>query len=328
MKILISDYKDSMMPTHEYEIALLSEAFPDAEIVVHEYKDAEHEAFLKELEDATALLTAFIPMHKDVFQHAPKLKVISLNATGYDNVDLVEATNHSIGVCPVGEYCTLDVAEHTIALLLALNKNLKYYTYSMEQDYEWKYDAAPAPKRIGDQTIGIFGFGKIGRAVAKYAKGMGMAVIAHDPYVDPKLADELGVELVDKDAIFERADVVSNHMNLGVSNQEYFTAIEFDKMKKSPIFLNLGRGLSVNEEDLANALDSGQIRAVGMDVLRDETPVLEGHPLLNRPNVIVTPHAAFYSTASFLDMQRYSCENIIHFLRGEKDKVFKLVNEV
>ncbi len=326
MKILISDYKDSMMPTHDYETEVLKAGFPEAEIGVYEYTNENRKEFLEKIKDCNALLTAFIPIGKDVFDNAPNLQVISLNATGYDNVDLAEATKHSVGVCPVGEYCTLDVAEHTIALMLALNKNLKSYIYDIEKEYLWKYDTPVAPARIGSQTIGIFGLGKIGKGVAKLAQGLGMRVIAHDPYVSKETASAIGVEMVEADEIYESADVISNHMNLGGANTEYFTAKEFNKMKRSPIFLNLGRGLSINEGDLAQALEQGLVRAAGLDVLRDETPKLEGHLLSNRSNVIITPHAAFYSKESMEDMQRISCENIVNFIRG--NKVFKLVNEV
>ena len=328
MKILISDYKDSMMPTHDYEMTLLKAGFPDVEICIYEYTDAKREEFLEKISDASALLTAFTNIDKEVFDRAPNLQVISLNATGYDSVDLVEATKHSVGVCPVGEYCTLDVAEHTIALMLALNKNLKCYTYDIEKRFQWKYDTPKAPARIGTQTLGIFGFGKIGRRVAKLAQGLGMTVIAHDPYVKKETVADLNVELVEPDEIYERADVITIHMNLGNSNAEYFTTKEFKKMKRSPIFLNLSRGFALNEQDLSDALDEGLVRAAGLDVLKDETPTLKGHLLTNRDNVIITPHSAFYSTQSMEDMQRISCENIVNFINGNKDKVFKLVNEV
>ena len=328
MKVLISDYKDSMMPTHEYESAVIRAGFPDAEIVVYEYTDEKRSEFLDQISDATALLTAFIPIDKEVFEHAHQLKVISLNATGYDNVDLVEATKHSVGVCPVGEYCTRDVAEHTIALMLALNKNLKVYMYDIEQNYQWKYDTPAAPARIESQTLGIFGLGKIGKRVAKLAQGLEMTVIATDPAVTKEEGAKLGVEMVTPDDIYERADVISNHMNLDNTNMAYFTATEFNKMKRNPIFLNLGRGLSINEQDLADALDKKIVRAAGMDVLTGENVKLQGHLLANRDNVIITPHAAFYSSQAMDDMQRISCENIVNFLTGHKDKVFKLVNEV
>lgn len=328
MKIMISDYKDSMMPDHAYEMEVLRAGIPEAEIVVYEYTDEKREEFLDRVADIDALLTAFIKIDKVVFARARQLKVISINATGYDNVDMGEATRNTVGVCPVGEYCTHDVAEHTMALMLALNKNLKAYTSDIEQRYRWKYDFPPVPNRIENQTLGIFGLGKIGKRVAYLAQGLGMTVIATDPAVSPDVARQLGVELVTPDEIYSRADVISNHMNLEHTNVAYFTAAEFSRMVRTPIFLNLGRGLSVNEDDLARALDSGKIRAVGVDVLTDETPHLQGHQLAGRDNVIITPHSAFYSTQSMQDLQRISCENIVHYLLGSKDKVYRLVNEL
>lgn len=328
MKILISDYPSGLMPTHDYETQVLKSGLPDAEIEVFEYSDEKRAEFLERVEDADAILTAYLKIDKEVFERAQKLKVVSVAATGFDNVDLEEATKRGIGVCPIGEYCTIDMAEHTLALMLALNKNLKCYTYDIEHSYEWKYNAAQPPTRIGNQTLGIFGFGKIGKKVAELAQKLGMTVIATDPNVDKATAAALGVELLSPDEIYERADVISSHMNLDNTNTEYFTANEFAKMKRAPIFLNLARGLSVNEQDLADALDKGIVRAAGLDVLKAEWPELEGHILAGRENVIITPHAAFYSTQSMEAIPRISCENIVHFINGEKDKVFKLVNKV
>ncbi|KAI4444527.1 Glycerate dehydrogenase [Schaedlerella arabinosiphila] len=328
MKILISDYRASMMPSHDYEIQVLRKGLPDAEIEVYEYSDEKRAEFYEKLQNTNALLTAFIRMDREALEHAPNLQVISINATGYDCVDLPEATKRSIGVCPVGEYCTWDVAEHTIALMLALNKNLKEYTYDIEKKHVWEYSISNIPTRILNQTLGIFGFGKIGKAVAKMARGLGMQVIAMDIADKKEEAEKLGVEMVAAEEIYERADVISNHMNLGAGNRDYFTIREFRRMKRHPIFLNMARGVSINEEDLAQALDEGILRGAGLDVLSDETPKLEGHPLVNRRNLIITPHAAFFSKEAFEDMQRISCENIVHFVKGEKENVFRLVNEV
>lgn len=328
MKILISDYAAGLMTTHDYEYDILQFSLPDAEIEVYVYEDEHREEFLKKMEDVDALLTAFIKIDKEVLDRSKKLKCISINATGYDNVDLEEATKRKVGVFPVGEYCTLDVAEHTIALMLALNKNLKHYISDIDKRNLWKYDSVESPVRIGNQVLGVFGLGKIGKRVAKLAQGLGMEVIAHDPNVDREIAKNMDVKLVDKETILKTADVITNHMNLDKSNTAYFTKKEFELMQKKPIFLNLGRGMSINEDDLAFALDTGLIRGAGVDVLYDENPDLEHHNLARRENVIITPHSAFFSVDSMRDLQRISCENIVYFLLGKKDKVYKLVNEV
>ena len=327
MKVLICDHPDSMMPDHALEIETLQAGLgPDVEVEVREYADERREEFYGHLADADALLTAFVTVDAEAMEHAPKLKVISLNSTGFDQVDLSEATKRGIGVCPVGEYCTWDVSESAIAYMNALNKHFKFYQKEIDERGTWDYAAAPQWPRLEDQVLGIVGFGKIGKCTARKAKGLVKQVIACDPFVDDAAFEELGVTRVGKDELLAQADIIVNHMCLTDDNVHYFDAAAFDAMARRPIFINLGRGLCVDEEALVAALDAGKLRAFGTDVLYDETPDLAANPLVGRDNVIITPHSAFYSTTAIEDLERLSCQNIVHFLKGEKDKVFKLVN--
>ena len=327
MKIVIADYPDSMMPTHEYEQAILQAGLNDCEIVIYEYSDAHRAEFLEILKDADALLTGFIQIDAEALAYAQKLQVISINATGYDNVDLAAANARGVGVCPVGEYCTEDVAEFSITLMTLLIKNIKPYIQDVDVRHQWRFDFVAPNKRIEESTLGIFGFGKIGKAVAKRAKALGMTVLACDPFIDQQAGVDLGVELVDVATILTRADVISNHMNLNETNLQFFNAEKFSAMQQQPYFINLGRGACVVEADLLQALDNKQIKGAALDVLIDETPDLVNHPFVGREDVIVTPHAAFYSQTSIRELQRISTENIVHYLNGEKEKVFKLVSE-
>lgn len=329
MKILISDYHDSMMPYHDIEIDTLKAGLGEnVEIEVYDYTDDAREEFYEHLASADAFLTAFVQVDKEAMDHALNLKVISINATGFDNVDMDEATRRGIGVCPIGEYCTWDVSEMAIAYMCALNKHFKFYISDIEQNHKWDYAGAPSVPRLQDQTLGIVGFGKIGKCTAGKAKALVKRVIANDPFIDQGLFSEYGVERVEVDELLAEADIIVNHMNLNETNYDYFNEEKFSKMKKKPIVINLGRGLCVDEPSLIDALDNGAIRAFGADVLRDEDPDLASHSLVGRDNVIITPHSAFYSTTSLEDMMRISTQNIVHFLRGEKDRIYKLVNEV
>lgn len=328
MKILISDYPDSMMPTHNLEKKILKEGLGDCEIVIYEYSDDKRNEFLDIIEDVDAILTGFIKIDKEVMDRAKNLKIVSMNATGYDNVDLETANEKGIGVCPVGEYCTRDVAEFTIGIIHALVKNLKALIHDIEVNHKWRYDYAPSNVRIEEMTLGICGLGKIGTAVAKKAMSLGMKVIAIDPFIDQTKGTSIGVEMLnDREELFKRADVVTNHMNLNESNYNYFDISAFEKMEKNPYFINMGRGVCVVEEDLITALEAGYIKGAGVDVLRDETPDLGSNALVGKENVIVTPHAAFYTTTSVEDLQKISTKNIVHYLNGEKEKVFKLVSK-
>lgn len=330
MKVLISDHKASMMPDHTLEIKTLREGLGEnVDIDIYEYNENDRAAFYEHLKDADALLTAFIPMDEEAFKHAPKLKVIALNATGWDSVDINAATKYGVGVCPIGEYCTWDVAESAIAYIFALNKHFKFYTHQIDVQHVWDFAAAPQYPRIEDQTLGIVGFGKIGKCTARKAKNLVHDIIVYDPFVQKSIADQIGVVCVnDVYELYSKADIIVNHMNLTAENHQFFDESAFLAMKKRPIFINLGRGLSVDETALIKALDKGLVRAFGADVLYDETPDLKHNKLVGRDNVIITPHSAFYSTSSMRDIQIYSCNNIINLLHGRKEKLYKLINDV
>ncbi len=328
MKVLISDYIDRMMPDHTLEMETLRKGLPDVDIDVWAYTDEQRDEFYNRIADADALLTGFIQMDAEALSHASNLKVIAIDATGYDNVDLKEATRLGIGVCPVGEYCTWDVSEAAIGYFFALNKLFKFFANKVEHDHIWAFADAPAWPRLEDQTLGIVGFGKIGKCTAKKASGLFKRIIANDPFIDESLFEENGVTQVSVEELLSESDIIVNHMNLNETNFHYFDDEKFAKMKKHPILVNLGRGLSVDEEALIRALDSGQIRAYGADVLSDETPDLEHHPLMNRDNVIITPHTAFYSSSSLRDLETIPAKNIVAFLTGDKDSLFKLVTDV
>ncbi|KRM26384.1 NAD(P)-dependent oxidoreductase [Limosilactobacillus panis] len=327
MKIVIADYPESMMKSHQLEKKVLQAGLSGCQVVVFPYHDDHRAAFLEEIHDADALLTAFIKVDEEVLRAAPQLKEVSINATGYDNVDLAAARQHGVAVCPVGEYCTEDVAEFTITTMLALVRNLKAYLNAVDHQHEWRYDYAQPNCRLSNMTLGIFGLGKIGRAVATKAAALGMTVIANDPFISKanyaKVADR--VRLTSVNDILATADVITNHMNLNDSNHHFFTADRFQKMAKHPYFLNMARGAEVNEDDLVQALDKRQIKGAALDVLATEFPDLAHNPLVDRENVLVTPHTAFYSTDSVTALQRISCQNIVDYLTGHPEKVFKLV---
>lgn len=324
MKIVIADYPDVLGRDIQREYALLRREIPDAEIVLHPYTDPE--AFYREMADADGLLTAFIPLGRAALDRMPRLKAISINATGYNFVDLEETRRRDIPVCAIGEYCTQEVADHTMALLLALERHLKCYTRLIDREHRWQYYAAPQPMGLSGSVMGIFGFGKIGRAVARRAQAFGMRVLAVDPHAEEQQAQLLGVSLTDTDTLLQNADVITNHMNQTAENQNFFDEDCFRRMRKHPIFLNVSRGGSVDEQALVRALDAGWVRAAGLDVLREEKPDLTHNPLIGRENVIVTPHAAFYSARSIEALQRLSCRNLTDCLTGRRERAFRIVN--
>ena len=327
MKIVITDYPDVLGRDLPYEIHILKTGLPGAEVSVFPYSDDDRDSFYREAADADALLTAFIPLDRDAMSHLQRLKCVSFNSTGYDFIDYAEAVRQNIAVIPIGEYCTDEVADHTMALLLALTRGLKHYTADVDVRRRWQYYSIRGLKRLDGCTMAIFGFGKIGRAVAKRAAGFGLRILA----VDPRLADEDAkadcAEKATPEQAWKEADIITNHMNRTEDNRSMFCMDVFRKMKKHPIFINCGRGGCVCQDDLVKALDEGLISAAGLDVLEQEAPDLDRCGLTNRENVILTPHAAFYSETSVRALQRISCENVVHYLNREYDQVFKIVNK-
>lgn len=322
-KIVISDTPEVIENDYKVMYRAILNIIPDAKIELYPYES--EEGLIKALENAEGMVTTFLPIDRKLLLQAKSLKCVSISATGYQNVNLEDAKELGVAICHIAEYCTDEVADHTMAFILGLSRNLKYYGKRIEKDYIWNYHEIKGGKPLNEQTLAIFGFGKIGQAVSSRAKAFGMKVIAVDPYLPEEVAQKFDVRLVEKEQAFREADIISNHMNLTEENYHYFNLAAFEQMEKHPIFINVGRGGSVNEAELIEALDRGLIRGAGLDVLEEEEPVLQGNPILNRDNVLITPHSAFYSDTSFEKHRRISGENLAYYLTGNKDKVFELV---
>lgn len=324
MKIIISDYPGVMETDYSLTREAVLSVLPQARIEILPY--SEDPIFYKALSGAEGLITAFLPLDERFFSKARRLRCVSISAAGYGNVDLKSAQRHGVAICHIEEYCTREVAEHTLSLILALNRNLKYYTRKIEKDHEWKFHTVYGGRPLSQQTLSIFGFGRIGRMVAEYARALGMEVLAVAPGLKAEEALRLGVRPVTVEEALRKGDVITNHMNLKPENVRFFNREAFSKMERSPLFINTGRGGSVDEEALCEALDTGKIRGAGLDVLTDEDPSLEGHPLLGRDNVVITPHSAFYSSESMEKLQIISGSNLAFCLKGEMEKVRKPVS--
>lgn len=325
MKIMISDYAPTLKRNTAYEVEYLKKNIPDADVEVVLYEDSNRIDWLEKLKEVDGLITAFIPVDEVVLDRAEKLRCISVNATGYNTVDLEAARKHDVKVCYVREYCTQDVAEHTMAMLLASARELKHYTADIEQRHLWSYTSSNTVSRLEGSTLAIFGFGKIGQAVAERARAFGMQILAVDPRLPENVAAKFGAVLVDPQEAFAQADYITNHMRQTEENSGYFNYEAFRKMKKKPVFLNMARGEAVVEADLVRALDEELLRGAALDLLCDENPDLDSHPLLGRENVILTPHMAFYSVQSMRNLQTISCDNLIGCLTGRYEKVDTLL---
>lgn len=297
---------------------------PENAVVEFKYSPTE-ELLIENCQDADGIISSSEPLTEKVIKGLRKCKIIAKESIGFDNIDIAAAAKRGIAVTNLPTYCVHEVADHTMALLLCLNRRIIPY-HNNVQSKKWQYDLCSGMVRLANQTLGLYGFGHIAKLVARRALGFGLKVIVYDKFVDSGTINDWGVEFVDSDTLLALSDIVSVHLPLTKETQSYFNKAIFAKMKKSPIFINTSRGKVVNENDLADALDAGRISAAGLDVLPSE-PDLSATRLLKRENVIVTPHMAFYSDTSMYDMRKLSALSITNYLRGNWGEI-NIVNGI
>ncbi len=223
----------------------------------------------------------------DLLEHADRLKVVGRAGTGLDNVDIPACNKKGVVVMNTPGGNTNSAAEHTIAMMMALSRHIPQATASMKAG-KWEKKKFMG-QEVAGKTLGIIGSGRIGGIVAKLAKGLKMKVVAYDPYMNPEMAEKLGIELVELDELLSRADYVSVHTPLTDETRGMLNKELFDKMKDGAMVLNCARGGIVNEKDLYDALTSGKLKGAALDVFEVEPTTLE-NPLLSLDNFICTPH--------------------------------------
>jgi len=319
--VVLADTKENSGRELDLERSILG---ADVELV--EYVcDGNEDKLAAACVDADVILTAFSPLTRFVIGKLQRCRLISVLATGYGNVDLEAAASAGIRVCAIDEYCTDEVADHAILLMLALSRRLIEYHGQIQAEKRWQFDSLQGLSRMSDLTLGIVGFGRIGQAVARRAKGFGLSILACDPHPDEDVAANIGVRCCTLDELYSSSDIISLNCGLTSENEHLIDTRAFQKMKRRPLIINCARGALIDEEALVKALDTGQISGAGLDVLTDESPKLGSSKLIGRPNVILTPHVAFYSDASMLDNRRISTANVRNFLDGNDDDVRRYV---
>jgi D-3-phosphoglycerate dehydrogenase / 2-oxoglutarate reductase len=222
---------------------------------------------------------------RELLEKAARLKVIGRAGVGVDNIDLEAATHRGILVMNTPGGSSVSVAEHTLALMLALARSVPQSNASI---HAGRWEKSSAGTELRGKTIGLIGFGRIGTEVARRARAFEMEVLAHDPYVTPAAARELEAELVPLDELLRRSDVVSLHTSLSPSTEKMIDAEALAKMKRGARLINCARGELIDETALADALRSGQLAGAGLDTFAVEPP--KNSPLIGLPNVIATPH--------------------------------------
>ncbi|MFM1652537.1 hydroxyacid dehydrogenase [Brevibacillus sp. B_LB10_24] len=282
-------------------------------------ENASHETLCKYIVDCDAMLVRTAPISRELMEKGTKLRVIAKHGIGTDNIDVEFANEKGIYVCNAPNSNTNSVAEHTVGLILSLAHNINRADKAVRQGhYEARYTFIGT--ELKGRTLGLIGFGNIGKLVAKKCfDGFGMQIVVYDPYAKNK-EDFRDVQFVDKvDELYKESDFISLHLPYLASLHHFINEESFSKMKKSAFLINCARGGLVDEKALYKALTEGEIAGAALDVFEEEpTPVK--HPLWQCDQVVVTPHMAAHSKEALVNMATGAAEEIIRVLHGDKPR--------
>jgi len=279
--------------------------FPPNQDFLHD-KDA----LLRLLEGIHAVLATTEKYTAEVLA-VSKLRVVARAGVGFDSVDVAAATEQDVVVTITPGAVEISVAEQTLAMILGIYRNV------IERDREvrsgsWKRIGFP---RLAGKTLGIIGFGRIGRAVVPRAQAIGLNVIGHDPFADAKMAEKLGVELCDLDDLYARADIISLHAPVTPDTENMINAASLKKMRSDAVLINVGRGGLLDEADLYEAMSTGHLMGAALDVFKQE-PLGTDSPLLTLNNVLLSSHTAGLDHQSQIDMPRIASQAIADLSQG------------
>ena len=308
-KILVTDY---VWPNTEPERAVLARI--DAELI--EAPDAGEDTLASMVKDVDGILTCFAQVTEKVVRAATKCVVIGRYGVGYDNIAVDVATELGIAVTYVPDYCVEEVSDHVLGLLYAWNRRIPLFDNSVKTA-GWGSIALDMPiLRLRGKTLGLLGYGRIGRAVGQKAHALGFRVLAYDPYISADSAELSGVRLVDMETVLKESDFISIHTPLNAETENLVGANELALMKPTAFLINCARGPLIDEAALYDALINKRIGGAGLDVLVDAPPAPD-YKLLKLDNVIVTPHVAFFSQEAVLELEERAAGEVVSVLQGK-----------
>ena len=307
-KVLITDY---VWPSTDPEREVLEAA--GAEVVIA--PNGEENTLVELARGMDAIMTCFAQVTEKVIRAADQCVVVGRFGVGVDNIAVDTATELGIAVTYVPDYCVDEVSDHVIALMNTWNRKISIFDQSVKRDGWGHLGLTMRMMRLRGKTIGIVGFGRIGQAVAEKAKAFGMNILASDPFITPDIVESRGGRLVEIDELLKNSDFVTLHAPLIPSTTKMIGKAELDIMKEDSFLINAARGPLIDEEALHNALSNNIIGGAGLDVMVDSIPS-KSHPLLSLENIIVTPHVAFFSQESTLELEQRAAAEVVSVYKG------------
>ncbi|MGH9082522.1 MAG: C-terminal binding protein [Acidimicrobiales bacterium] len=304
----------------QFKVVLTDQVFPGTEVEREIFAEAggtlevasgDREAVVAAATGADAVLTTFFSLSGDDIARLERCRIIARYGIGVDNVDLAAAAQRGIVVTNVPDYCVEEVGAHTLAMVLALLRKLPA-GHAEVLAGGWGVGSLRPMLRPSEITLGLVGYGRIARHVARSARTLGMHILVHDPYLASPPDDD---ELVDLAELLRRSDAVSLHAPLTDETRGLIGAEQLAAMRPGAVLVNCSRGPLVRLADLVDALRNGHLAGAGLDVFESEPPdaaVLDGVP-----NLITTPHSAFYSEAATKESQQKAATQIVKVMRGQ-----------
>jgi D-3-phosphoglycerate dehydrogenase len=303
MKALVTDFD---FP----DLALEQRLFADAQLDLAHAQCRSEDELIEAARDCDALLVQYAPVTDRVLRALPRVGIVSRYGAGYDTIDTAACARHGVWVANSPDYGVGEVATHALAMALALARHLAIYDRDVKAG-RWSYLSAGTIRRASDLTVGIVGLGRIGKRFALLARDCFARVIACDPYIIdgdfPAYVERVGLQ-----ALFERADIVSLHVPLTDETRRMVSEPLLARMKRGSLLVNTARGAVVDTDALLARLEDGTLDGAALDVLPIEPPAAD-HPLARHPRVLLTPHAAFYSTAAEIELRRKAALNIVQW---------------
>jgi D-3-phosphoglycerate dehydrogenase len=302
--------------TPEVYAVVREETPPELRLLLLESDDpAEARARLAEAE---FLLVADWAVTAADLESAPRLRLVQHQGVGYERIDTAALAARKIPLCLCPAGTATGVGEHTLLLILALLKKLVVAHTALVEGRWLQWGLRTETRDLDGKTLGLVGFGRTGRATARRARGFGVRLVVHDPYVrlTPAERAELGVELVGREALFREADIVCLHVPLTAETRHLINRETLGWMKPTAYLVNISRGGVVDQDALVEALRARRIAGAGLDVFSPE-PLPPGHPLTTLDNVVLTPHLGAGTLDAFRAKMRFAFENMRRVVRGD-----------
>ena len=267
--------------------------------------------------DADGLLNLYFgPINRKVIESLRKCKVISRYGIGIDTIDIQAATDHGIIVTNVPSYCIDEISDHAIALILCCNRKITLLNNAVKNG-QWDFKTFKPVYRLRDKILGLIGFGKIGKSVTKKARVFGFNILFYDPYVPEEISRKYSVRSASLEELLKESDFVSVHTLLNEETHHLLSEKQFKMMKNTAFLINTARGGIVDTEALYKALREGWIAGAALDLIEGVPPLTSQNLLIKLENVIVTPHAAWYSEESIIELQISAAQEVARVLKGE-----------